>query len=625
MKTIFKTLSIAAVLCAAVSCEDYLSENPTTRIVSESAFDSEASVEGLIYGVYSTIEALYTSNTSRVYQFLYASPLVHWKTTRSGRSFEQGLRGTLYYDLNNGSSIMLANYKAIYSCNNIIAGLQKEDCTLSEEYKKEAVGEACLLRAMMYFDLVRMFGDVPLNLEAASEYSETNGPRVIYSKIYDRILTDLSYAEENMRTKQAQESRCGLYSGRAHRVAATALKAQVYLTIASLLHSPEDQAFGTLATGYEKPTPELFDMTEEQAWQAALDNADKVIASGAYTLEPNYSHLFRWDPENYLEDYRSSERIIAFQVTPNGSSSMLSRYTLPAFLEGTTVHSTHVSSESMVRPCNYVFQKWAQTYGGTFNTANEGRYTSCNDPRIDVALIYDHYYAFGTNTDGILPNHKLVNVYPYATGSATTYIRKYFCPSFVNDAGCADFYYMRYAEIFLIAAEACAELDKSGALGDAYAYVEKIHERARNESTTGQPAWTAGQYGTGETLVNAIMWERVFELFGEYHEWFDTHRRGAQWLLDNIYVPIDAFLKAPTQETYSQQYWYDIGFELPMTLHNTRCGLLCEYPEIEIRNNTSLTESRDRNVYNQSMTSFSASLPEGASNANFEDDEEFVW
>lgn len=612
-----------SVIPGLVSCSDYLKEKPTTRLVEYSAFASEKSVESLLFGVYSQIGSMYVGNGSRVYYFQFASPLLHWKSTRSGQQFEQGLRGTLYYDQSAGASLMQNCYSAIYCCNNIIGGLK--DSELPQQFISEALGEACFLRAMMYFDLVRLFGDVPLNLEAAGDYAHTSGPRVIYSEIYKAILDDLKFAELNMRTSARQKEVNGLYSGRAFRTAATALKAEVYLQIASLLHSPDDQAFGTLETGYEKPAAELFGMTEAQAWKSALDAADAVIASGDYALEDNFSHLFRWDPENHIEDYRSPERIIAFQVTTNGCSSMLTNYTLPAFLVGTAVTSSHASTESMVRPCNYVFQKWARTYGGTFKDTGEGLYTSCNDPRIDATLLYNQYETYGSNDDGIFDAPKTTKCYPASLSSATTFIRKYFCPSFKNDAGCADYYYMRFAQMYLIAAEAAAELGSDGALGSPYDYIEVLHARARNESSTGQPRWTAGQFATKDELVNAIMWERVFEMFGEYHEWFDTHRRGSRWLLENIYAPIDAFLKAPNQEKYKEQYWYHLGFELPLTLHNTRCGLLCEFPESEVRSNKALSESKDRNVFNQSLANFGGTASGNGSNVNFGDDENFNW
>ena len=137
------------------------------------------------------------------------------------------------------------------------------------------------------------------------------------------------------------------------------------------------------------------------------------------------------------------------------------------------------------------------------------------------------------------------------------YYKKYYDPTYDNSVGNADLYVMRLAEVYLIAAEACANLCESAS--DAYGtkavdYVNVILERARN-SVDGEPAaepqaWTASKFNNSkEALVNAIFWERCYEMPFEHHEYFDTHRMGARWLAENIAKPKNAFLFSTNRRT----------------------------------------------------------------------------
>ena len=137
-----------------------------------------------------------------------------------------------------------------------------------------------------------------------------------------------------------------------------------------------------------------------------------------------------------------------------------------------------------------------------------------------------------------------------------------------------------------------------------------ILERAR-KSTDGEPAaqpaaWKASDFTTTEDLVNAIFWERCFELPFEHHEYFDTHRYGAQWLIENISIPKNAFINGPehdnwiktkangeTQEMegYRKMYYgkedvYDIDHK------SVRKGLISAYPYEELVYNPFLDETR---------------------------------
>mgnify|MGYP003294918098 CR=1 FL=1 len=609
------------------SC-DLLKEDPTTRLLEGEAFDTKPALEAQMNGIYGTLTSTFFSS-HWFYYFNCASHLVHWKSTRSGLLIEQALRGTLYADQNTGRGIMTSIYSTINKCNILLDGL--ESSPVEQAYKDKIAAETKMIRGMMYFYLVRLFGDVPLHLKQVTRDTDAYIKRTSYLEVYKQILEDLDYAFTYM-PAAAEMPAENIASGRPHKYAAKAFQAQVYLQIASLLASPDDQAFGTIESGEVKPDFAFIDIdSPETAWRLALDAADEVISSGAYELEADYRNVFNWDPTKPGNAFFSKEKILAIQMTPNGGSSTASLYTLPGYMVGTqnAESLTHASNPGMIRPSRYVFQRWARTYGGSTRQdkdTGDKFYTTCDDPRLDASYIYNEYYAAADDKGKRYDTPKKVTIYPAKNGSDQCYFKKYFFPQFDQDAGYADFHLIRLPEMYFIAAEACAQLGVSGVKGDAYDYIEVLHSRARASADTPseQPKWDKGQFASAEELVTAIFWERVYEMGGEGHEWFDSHRHGARWILDNVYEPMHQFLLEQEQVEYKKTYWYGRGYELPRTLDNVRNCLICDYPKYELLYNQALT-SNDQNYFNSSKATFSVSGGGASNNENYDEEITLPW
>lgn len=91
--------------------------------------------------------------------------------------------------------------------------------------QKRCIGEAQFLRAKYYFDLVRVYGDVPLLTTPPTTLAEVNIPRTAAAQVYTQIEKDLTDAIGNLPTSYSGDD-----IGRATKWAATALLAKVYLT-----------------------------------------------------------------------------------------------------------------------------------------------------------------------------------------------------------------------------------------------------------------------------------------------------------------------------------------------------------------------------------------------------------
>ena len=106
---------------------------------------------------------------------------------------------------------------------NLVINRTPEISDMSELSKAQLIGEARFLRALTYFQLVRVYGDVPLILTVNPERKVARTP---VNEVYDLIIEDLQYAAENLleRSDYPQEE-----LGRATRGAAKGLLAKVYL------------------------------------------------------------------------------------------------------------------------------------------------------------------------------------------------------------------------------------------------------------------------------------------------------------------------------------------------------------------------------------------------------------
>lgn len=199
-------------------------------------------------------------------------------------------------------------YAGVYRCNELITRAGQINW-LSEETGSLYLGEARALRALLYFDMVRLWGNIPLYLEPVNE----NREQAPAAEVYDAIVGDLVYAADNI---PASANRAENENGRVSRAAAQAMLARVYLYYSGYYGS--DPAY-TDAEGNSKT------FTKADALAAAED----VIANGGYSLLPEFKNLWPaaslvpipgnvgWNAElsTYAGD-ANSEVILAQKFTP---------------------------------------------------------------------------------------------------------------------------------------------------------------------------------------------------------------------------------------------------------------------------------------------------------------------
>ncbi len=144
-------------------------------------------------------------------------------------------------------------YKTIYAANIVIDRVPQIE--MNAMRRDHLVAEAHFIRAMMYFEAVRLFGDVPLILRETVELDEATIPRTDADEVYSAIISDLEWSRDHL----SATYRVGL--GRPTPMACTALLSKVYL--------------------------------EMGEFELAAQEARIVIESNEYSLFSDYKEIFK--------------------------------------------------------------------------------------------------------------------------------------------------------------------------------------------------------------------------------------------------------------------------------------------------------------------------------------------
>lgn len=156
-------------------------------------------------------------------------------------------------------------YAAVYRCNELITRADGIDWK-SEATRGTYIGEARTIRALCYFDMVRLWENIPLLVEPTTE----NLPQANPDEVYQLIFDDLKYAAANIPANAYPKAQAASNDGHITKYAAEALLARVYL----------------FYTGYYGKEPAGITKTE------VLSGLEDVIASKEFDLVSEFKNLW---------------------------------------------------------------------------------------------------------------------------------------------------------------------------------------------------------------------------------------------------------------------------------------------------------------------------------------------
>src|SRR5688500_13492570 len=259
-----KSATCIIMLCSLLSvssCKKFLETKQYDRSNDAQFYKTASDFEQAIVGAYSSLGNLYHSGN---FYFL----LTDIRSDNTGVYVPGGSAGPLskseYDDFtitsNNEHVLGFWNvsYSLIQKSNDIINFIA--DAEIDATKKNQYTGEASVLRALAYFNLVRLYGGVPLVLERFENIDESyQKGRNTVDEIYAQIISDLKNAETLLTTNRNS----GDMSGRADKGIALSLLGSVYLT---------QKKFSEAATELKK----VIDMNE----YGLLENYNDLFLSG---------------------------------------------------------------------------------------------------------------------------------------------------------------------------------------------------------------------------------------------------------------------------------------------------------------------------------------------------------
>lgn len=285
-----------ALLLMASSCTDLLEQSDPNAVTVNDYFKTENDIQLAVNGIY---QSLRSSDAVGENSGLYTDE----RSDDTGTNDNQSNAGEPF-QFNNYALLpsnpwlknhWVALYQSITRCNVVLSNIDKVTFA-NEENKAKYVAEAKFIRAFIYFQLVRKWGDVPLvtkQLVTTDEITEFTA-RVKKELVYDQIVLDLKDAVNaplaNLQT--------GANAGRVSKAAANALLGQVYLTMATTLDEANktanlnsaktylEAAYGMRTFGDLKEISyaDVFDVTKKSSnpellWQIVYKQGDLNYSS----------------------------------------------------------------------------------------------------------------------------------------------------------------------------------------------------------------------------------------------------------------------------------------------------------------------------------------------------------
>ena len=330
--------------------------------------------------------------------------------------------------------------------------------SFDESAKKKLLGEAYFLRAYHYFNLVRVYGLVPIQRSMVKTVSQTSPEMATnLDEIYDMIITDLRTSESYLGINRVV--------GRADKVAAQAFLAKAYLTIASAKESGAAKY-----TEMNKDVTTMYDSAAIYAHKVLYDQTE-------YSLDPNLLNIYD------IEHPDGPEHIFIMSMDRTGKS------------------------EGQYSKIGMMFHPWIAGAGyylknpdGTLTYATYGW---------EVFMTTNAFYNSYGDTDKRKTDLMVTQVYDAngnvigKKGTQFTYAfpRKYVDPKFEGQKSSAKPYLMRFSDVALIYAEAV------GPTTEGYYWLNLVRSRAGlTDATT-----VLGVADFRNTVVQERAWELAFE------------------------------------------------------------------------------------------------------------------
>lgn len=274
-----KIYALLAVCLMQTACgEDFLDKTPEDKYEEENFFSSDDALKAATAPLYTRAWFDYNSGS-----------IVYIGSQRANEAYSPwGEPEWTTFQVTALHSGLINTWKGFYGvvtmANSVIESV-KTKCTgsVTEQARREAIGEARLMRGVAYFYLLRLWGPVILFENNQQIVDNPLRPRNLESDVLQFIINDFTYASENLPEKASA-------SGRATKWAAETMLAKAYLA----------------RSGWDKSVRDESDLAQARKYAA------DVCENSGLELLPSYENLFKYKYNN------NQESLLAMQWVPLG-------------------------------------------------------------------------------------------------------------------------------------------------------------------------------------------------------------------------------------------------------------------------------------------------------------------
>ncbi|QJD97928.1 RagB/SusD family nutrient uptake outer membrane protein [Mucilaginibacter robiniae] len=323
MKSIQRIITITVICIMVCSCKkSFLDLAPISNANANNFYKTRADFDVAINSAYATLYTIYAPEEAASYTEIMSDNATLYAVAGAQadkwaiRDYTISASNTLIYQY------WQDYYKAMFTINNIIDQIQVAG--LDAAYTNRVKGEMMFLRGLYYYNMVQLWGGVPLVTKVISATDAYTTLRSSETDVYNQIVTDLKFAADNLPLANAVPA-----LGRASKGAAQTVLAEVYLSMGNK--------------------------------SAATTLLMEVYNSGQYSLLPQYASLFGANVKNTKES--------VFEIQNLGGSA-------------SNPYSSYWTAYAPVT--NGVITK----YGGGINQVTDDLYNEyeAGDPRRDVSI-----------------------------------------------------------------------------------------------------------------------------------------------------------------------------------------------------------------------------------------------
>lgn len=190
-----KTVYILAFAAAAAlsSCQDALTETPSSGYDKDTYFKNAEKSDMAILGIMNSISDY--NHYGQNEMAMFSTDDQHFSSRTSS---DNKVNDISHYRYNSGNDwlayLWQMKYQAIDRANTAIAGISKMPDFQSDAQLQALEGEARFLRALMTFDLIKYWGEVPFTTEPSNDYYSSFKARKSHDELYDIVIEDLTRA-----------------------------------------------------------------------------------------------------------------------------------------------------------------------------------------------------------------------------------------------------------------------------------------------------------------------------------------------------------------------------------------------------------------------------------------------